>query len=86
MVFPEEGGYVNKFNGIYNVGEEVFLEATPNNNYKFLRWGGNIFGLENTYNLTISRDVNVIAEYILFHFDRDLLQFLSYVIYKTLQS
>ena len=71
MVFPEDGGYINKFNGIYKVGDEVFLEATPNKNYRFLRWGGNIFGVENTYNLTISRDVTVIAEFILLDSDGD---------------
>ena len=71
IVFPEDGGYVNKFNGVYQVGDEVFLEATPNKNYRFLGWGGNIFGLENTYNLTISRDVTVIAEFILLDSDGD---------------
>ena len=71
IVFPEDGGYVNKFNGIYQVGDEVFLEATPNKNYRFLGWGGNIFGLENTYNLTISKDVTVIAEFILLDSDGD---------------
>ena len=40
MVFPEVGGTLNIYGGIFSEREEVILVATPNEFFEFVSWSG----------------------------------------------
>ena len=66
MVTPIEGGTItlDPDKGVYFAGEEVYLEAVPNDGYAFQRWVGT--GINTTINPTKKRvyaDETIVAEF-----------------------
>ena len=48
IIFPEVGGSLNIYGGIFSEGEEVMLVATPNEFFEFISWSGSEVGTDST--------------------------------------
>ena len=58
QVNPAEGGSVFPASGEYNEGDQVSVQATPNQYYVFNNWGGNGNGSNsNPLNVTINSNI-----------------------------
>ncbi|MEQ9050591.1 MAG: chondroitinase-B domain-containing protein [Marinoscillum sp.] len=49
----------------YHLGEIITLTATPADGYQFSKWGGDLDGTDNPKMISITEDMNVIAEFAL---------------------
>ncbi len=49
----------------YRLGEIITLTATPADGYQFSKWGGDLDGTDNPMMISITEDMNVIAEFAL---------------------
>jgi cyclophilin family peptidyl-prolyl cis-trans isomerase len=54
-------GKVDPTSGSYTAGTEVTLTATPSKNYHFLRWTGDITGVEESTKITMNATRNITA-------------------------
>ena len=72
QVNPEEGGTVFPSSGEYNEGDQISVQATPNQYYVFNNWGGNGNASNlNPLNVTINSNITLIAEFDLIDADND---------------
>jgi uncharacterized repeat protein (TIGR02543 family) len=58
------GGTVSPDKGIYDIGTEVTITATPASGYRFDKWTGDISGNTPSVKITMSSDMNAIANFI----------------------
>jgi len=63
-ISPTGSGSISPSSGIYDVGTQLTLTATPASNYQFDSWAGDAFGTDPTRNLTVDRDIIVTANFI----------------------
>ena len=63
VIYPEDGGFVNTYGGDYKMGDEIFLEATPNEYYEFIGWQGDVFSSEPTVIIIMDSDKTVFVEF-----------------------
>ena len=72
QVNPAETGSVFPSSGEYNEGDQVTVNATPNQNFQFVSWGGNGNGSNsNPLVVTINSNITLIAEFKLIDDDND---------------
>ncbi|MBN1862115.1 MAG: DUF4402 domain-containing protein [Dehalococcoidales bacterium] len=62
-VSPPGGGSVSPLGGIYDVGSQVTLTATPGADYEFVSWSGDASGAEPVVTLTMDSDKSVTANF-----------------------
>ena len=62
-VNPADGGTVSPSSGTFEDGEEVTLSAVPAEGYAFEKWSGDASGSTNPVTLTITSDLEIIAEF-----------------------
>jgi hypothetical protein len=62
-VSPPGGGSVSPLGGIYDVGSQVTLTATPAADYEFVSWSGDASGAEPVVTLTMDSDKSVTANF-----------------------
>ena len=62
---PSAGGTVTKNPSAsqYNSGATVTIEAVPNNGYRFVNWSGDISGTETSKTITMTKNMNVVANF-----------------------
>lgn len=60
---PEGSGVVNPDSAIYGFGDQVQLEAVADTGYEFISWSGDTTGISNPLQLTITRDMNLVANF-----------------------
>ena len=58
---PDEAGSVSPSSGEYDEGETVEITATPNADWRFVRWAGDIAGDENPKTVIVDRDLSINA-------------------------
>jgi len=58
---PQEGGSVEPATGVFKKNTLVNVVATPVNGWKFVRWEGDASGEISVLNLTMTKDVNLVA-------------------------
>ena len=63
-VSPPEGGRVSPSVGIYNIGSQVTLTATPSAEYEFVSWSGDASGVSPTVTVTMDSDKEVTANFV----------------------
>ena len=64
QIIPTEGGSVSPEDGEFNGGTQISVEATPNQYYEFVKWGGDGNGSQsNPIGLTVSSNIRLIAEF-----------------------
>jgi uncharacterized repeat protein (TIGR02543 family) len=63
-VSPPEGGRVSPSVGIYNIGSQVTLTATPSAEYEFVSWSGDMYGVNPTVEITMNSDKEVTANFV----------------------
>ena len=63
IVFPEVGGTLNIYGGIYSEGEEVILVATPNEFFEFISWSGSVEGKDSILTFVMDDNKIIYAEF-----------------------
>tara|TARA_Y100001936_G_scaffold250516_1_gene303483 strand:+ start:883 stop:2169 length:1287 start_codon:yes stop_codon:yes gene_type:complete len=64
QVSPAEGGSVFPTTGEYTDGSQVTIQATPNQYFNFIKWGGDGNGTKNNpLSVTINSNISLIAEF-----------------------
>ena len=65
QVTPDEGGSVFPSTGEYTEGSQVSVQATPNQYFEFVKWGGNGNGsTNNPLSVTMNSNISLIAEFV----------------------
>lgn len=70
-VFPEEGGNITLKTGYYEKGQKLLIEATPNNNFIFSGWVGDIESSNNPLEFSLDSDIKITANFSLIDEDLD---------------
>ena len=70
-VFPEEGGNISLKTGYYEKGQKILIEATPNNNFIFKGWVGDIESSNNQLEFSLDSDTKITANFSLIDEDLD---------------
>ncbi len=63
IIFPEVGGSLNIYGGIFSEGEEVMLVATPNEFFEFISWSGSEVGTDSTLTFVMNENKIIYAEF-----------------------
>ncbi len=63
MVFPEVGGTLNIYGGIFSEREEVILVATPNEFFEFVSWSGSEEGEDSILTFIMDDNKTIYAEF-----------------------
>ena len=64
QISPPEGGSVFPSSGEYTDGSQVTVQATPNQYFDFIKWGGDGNGVTNNpLSVTINSNISLIAEF-----------------------
>ena len=64
QISPPEGGSVFPSSGEYTDGSQVTVQATPNQYFDFIKWGGDGNGATNNpLSVTINSNISLIAEF-----------------------
>jgi len=63
IIFPDLSGTLNIYNGTFSSGEEVILEAYPNENFEFVSWGGSVSGEGPKVNVVMNENKLIYAEF-----------------------
>ena len=71
QVTPEGAGTVSISNGIYKKGESILIEATPDENYIFAGWVGDIVNVDNPLEFILDGNKEIIATFDLIDEDSD---------------
>ena len=60
QIIPTEGGRVSPEDGEFNEGTQISVEATPNQYYEFVKWGGDGNGIQsNPIGLTVNSNIKL---------------------------
>lgn len=62
-VEPSKAGSVNYPSGEIEEGTAITLQANPNDGYSFYEWKGDITGDENPKNITVNKNLNIVASF-----------------------
>jgi hypothetical protein len=57
------GGSINQSSGLYELGTYLKIEAIPDENYSFVNWTGTIESKENPLGFSVSREMNLQANF-----------------------
>ena len=60
---PEVGGRVLPESGEYSSGSALILNAIPSKGYVFENWSGDLFGVENSPQITLDQDFSALAHF-----------------------
>lgn len=63
IILPDLSGTLNLYSGIFNDGENITLEAYPNEFYEFISWSGSEFGYDSVLNFNMNEDKIIFVEF-----------------------
>jgi len=63
VIFPDLSGTLNIYNGTFSPGEEVIIEAYPNENFEFVSWGGSELGNDPILTVVMNEDKLIYVEF-----------------------
>ncbi len=71
IIFPDLSGTLNIYNGTFSPGEEIIIEAYPNEYYEFVSWGGSVSGEDSKISIVMNENKLIYAEFKLKDSDGD---------------
>tara|TARA_Y100000741_G_scaffold46621_1_gene32257 strand:- start:4179 stop:5354 length:1176 start_codon:yes stop_codon:yes gene_type:complete len=71
IIFPDLSGTLNIYNGTFSPGEEIIIEAYPNEYYEFVSWGGSVSGEDSKISIIMNENKLIYAEFKLKDSDGD---------------
>ena len=63
IIFPDLSGTLNIYGGTFQAGEEIILEAYPNNFFEFVSWSGSESGNDSVLNFVMDEDKIIFVEF-----------------------
>ena len=72
IIFPDLSGTLNIYNGTFSPGEEVIIEAYPNEYFEFVSWGGSVSGEDSKVSLVMNENKLIYKNLYNFEFGDDL--------------
>jgi len=61
---PQDGGTVRPSSGQYEAGTTITFIATPNNGYRFVKWGTDASGTNSSVSILVNKNMTVTANFI----------------------
>ncbi len=63
IIFPDFAGKLNIYGGYYSSGEELYIEAFPNEYFEFVGWSGSISSNESSISIIMNENKKIYAEF-----------------------
>jgi hypothetical protein len=68
---PTDGGTINPTSGEYEDGTALTIRFSPNTNYEFDRWSGDVSGKETSLSITMDSNKSIVGNFVLSDTDED---------------